>query len=116
VRLGEKQEIFSRGLSLLLDFAHMRGFSVRIGEVERSKVEARRKGFENSNHTRRLAVDLHLFRGGRYLSKTSDHEELGEFWESLSGSYGKDGTNLEFSWGGRFNDGNHYSIKHGRVR
>ena len=31
------------------------------------------------------------------------HGEVGEFWESLGGS-----------WGGQFNDGNHYSIEHGR--
>jgi len=112
--LGEKQELFTRGLSLLIQYAAFIGYDIRIGEVERSLSEAARKGFPNSNHIRRLAADLHLFKGGKYLKKTTDHLRLGEFWESLSGEYG--GQRVEFSWGGRFNDGNHYSLKHGKVK
>ncbi len=50
---------------------------------------------------RRLAIDLNLFRDGRYLETTEDHAPLGLFWESLGGT-----------WGGRFRDpdGNHYSL------
>jgi len=112
--LGKKQEIFSRAIALLIQYAVFKGYEIRIGEVERSKQEATRKGFPNSNHTRKLAADLNLFRDGKYLSKTSDHLELGEFWESLTGEY--NGTELTFAWGGRFRDGNHYSIQHGKVR
>jgi hypothetical protein len=36
-----------------------------------------------------------------YLKETKDHAFLGEFWEEMGGS-----------WGGRFNDGNHYSLEH----
>ena len=54
-----------------------------------------------SNHKVRLALDLNLFKDGRYLSATSDHEPLGEYWESIGGA-----------WGGRFDDGNHYSLEH----
>jgi len=114
MRLGRKQEIFSRCLALLLVFAHRRGYEVRVGEVERGKAEAARLGFAGSNHTRRLAADLHLFRDGKYLSATRDHRELGEFWESLSGSW--DGEPVECCWGGRFSDGNHYSLLHRGVK
>ena len=114
MRLGKKQELFSRALALLLQFATFRGFEVRMGQVTRSHEEAKRLGFENSNHTRRLAADLNLFRDGKFLTRTSDHRLLGEFWESLTGDY--DGTRLVFCWGGRFNDGNHYSLKHGEVK
>lgn len=55
----------------------------------------------NSLHYIGLAIDLNLFKNGEYLKDTNDHKELGEFWESLGGS-----------WGGRFNDGNHYSLEH----
>jgi hypothetical protein len=112
--LGKKQQIFTKGIALLIQYATFRGYEIRFGEVERSKAEATRKGFPNSNHTRRLAADLHLFRNGKYLSKTSDHTPLGEFWESLTGEY--DGETITFAWGGRFSDGNHYSLKHGRVK
>jgi hypothetical protein len=84
---------------------------MRLGQVTRTKEEAKRLGFEKSLHTVRLAVDINLFRDGKYLRKTADHELLGEFWESLSGEY--EGSNLNFCWGGRFNDGNHYSCQHG---
>jgi len=48
--------------------------------------------------TKRLAIDLNLFKDGEYLTDTEDHRFLGEFWESLGGT-----------WGGRWDDGNHYS-------
>lgn len=114
MKLGNKQELFTRALSLLIQYANFRGYEIRMGEVERSKVEATRKGFPNSNHTRRLAADLNLFRDGKYLSKTSDHATLGEFWEGLTGEYS--GEKINFCWGGRFKDGNHYSIQYGKVK
>lgn len=55
---------------------------------------ARHKSF----HYKRLAIDLNLFKDGVWMTKTSDHEPFGKFWELLGGS-----------WGGRFGDGNHYS-------
>ena len=114
MKLGRKQEIFSRCLSQLLVFAHTRGYELRFGEVERSAAAAEVLGFGNSNHTRRIAVDLHLFRDGKYLTATRDHLELGEFWESLSADW--DGESIECAWGGRFSDGNHYSLEHRGVR
>ena len=60
---------------------------------------------EVSWHKDRLAIDLNLFKDGRYLTSTKAHRELGEYWESLD---------PECSWGGRFNDGNHYSFGEGR--
>jgi len=112
--LGKKQELFSRALGLLLQYAIFRGYEVRMGEVLRSKEEATRKGFPNSNHTRKLAADINLFKEGKYLSKTSDHLPLGQFWESFTGEY--NGEKVTFAWGGRFKDGNHYSIQHGKVK
>ena len=53
----------------------------------------------NSLHRSSLAVDVLLFRGNKYLTNTIEYEELGEYWERMGGS-----------WGGRFNDGNHFSI------
>jgi len=113
MRLGRKQEVFSRAFGLLLQFASFKGYEIRIGDVSRSMQEAKRLGFANSLHTKRIAADLNLFKDGKYLRRTESHRELGEFWESLSGDY--DGHELKFCWGGRFRkpDGNHYSIKHG---
>jgi len=112
--LGRKQEVFAEHIATLIGLMFKMGYTVRIGEVERSKEEAIRKGFPNSNHTRRLAADLHLFKDGKYLSETDDHRVFGEIWESFSRVL--HGDKVIFAWGGRFKDGNHYSIQHGRVK
>jgi len=97
MKLGKKQEEFARLLPYLLLHAHNLGFQVRIGHVYRCpdcKV-----GSATSKHKRKLAIDLNLFKGGKFLRGTEDHRELGEYWESIGGR-----------WGGRFNDGNHYEL------
>ena len=101
MRLGDLQRVFGRLVPRLIDKAHELGYEVVLGDAHRSIEEARRLGFENSNHTRCLAIDLNLFRCGVYLTETEDHRELGEWWEK---------QHPEARWGGRFNDGNHYSF------
>lgn len=119
--LGEKQQRFMRLLPRLLDKAHDLGFAVAGGELERPPATATYyasigKGVRNSLHTLRLAIDLHLFRDddgdgvAEYLNKTEDHRELGEWWESQSDA------DVTCCWGGRFGDGNHYSIAHNGVK
>lgn len=94
--LREKQSVFARKVSLLLSFAYEKGFEITFGDAW-----AQTGHSTNSLHYARLAIDLNLFKNGKFLQQTEDHKELGEFWESIGGS-----------WGGRFNDGNHYSLEH----
>jgi hypothetical protein len=114
--LGEKQELFMTLLPRLLDFAHNCGFTIRGGELERSKAQAQRNansgaGISNSLHLIRLAIDLHLFHHGVYLSRSEDHQLLGNYWKTL---------HPLCRWGGDFKDadgrpdpdGNHYSLEH----
>lgn len=106
--LGQKQRLFARALARLLDQAHKLGFEVTLGEAWRSTATARvmaeqGRGIANSLHVDRLAIDLNLFRDGVYLTDGAAHRELGEWWE---------GQHELFRWGGRFRDGNHYSIEH----
>lgn len=107
--LAEKQKLFMKLLPRLLDKAHSLGYEVTLGDGYRDprlfgKVgETKGYGAPFSMHKDRTAIDLNLFREGRYLTKTEDHEPLGKFWESL---------HPLTCWGGRFNDGNHYSITH----
>jgi len=100
--LGDRQRLFARMLPRLIDKAHDLGFEVTLGDAHRSKIEAKRLGFENSNHTRCLAIDLNLFKNGIYLAETDDHMPLGLWWEQ---------QHELCRWGGRFNDGNHYSFE-----
>jgi len=58
-------------------------------------------GSRNSCHKLRLAMDLNLFKDGKYCTDGEAHKPLGEKWESMGGS-----------WGGRFQDANHYSLEH----
>ena len=92
--LNEKQYKFSAMLSLLIQKAYDLGYAVTMGDVW--ALDRHRK---NSYHYKRLAADINLFKDGIYLTETEDHLLLGQWWESIGGT-----------WGGRFADGNHYSL------
>lgn len=88
------------------------GWELTFGEAYRSSETAQLmakegKGISRSLHTVGLAIDLNLFKDGIYLSSTESHRTLGEWWE----------TQHELCrWGGRFNDGNHYSLEHNGIK
>ncbi|MEW4516640.1 M15 family metallopeptidase [Proteus vulgaris] len=108
--LGEKQRKFTRMIADLIIFAYDNGYELTFSEAYRTPEQAKLNaklgtGIKNSLHTQRLAVDFNLFKEGVYLTKTTDHQPLGEYWESIGGT-----------WGGRFNDGNHYSLEHNGVK
>ena len=94
--LGDKQRLFSKKVALLILYAYEQGYEITFGDAWAKDGHKRM-----SCHYIRLAIDLNLFKDGVYLRETSDHQFLGEFWEDMGGS-----------WGGRFNDGNHYSMEH----
>ena len=95
----------------LIEQAFKMGYEVTLGDAYRDPrvfgKMGERSGYGESRsaHKLRLAIDLNLFRDGKYLSSTEAHRPLGEWWEGQGGS-----------WGGRFNDGNHYSLEHGGVK
>lgn len=99
--LRQQQSAFMKALGRLIQFAYDNGYELTGGDLW-----ARTGHKVGSFHYKRLAVDLNLFRDGQWFERTEDHLPLGEFWESLGGT-----------WGGRFKDengnprpdGNHYS-------
>jgi len=104
--LGETQRKFSKMIAELILWAYDQGYEITLGDAFRDP-RAHGKWGENisygrakSCHKLKLAVDLNLFKDGEYLSKTEDHAVLGMKWEAMGGS-----------WGGRFDDGNHYSLE-----
>lgn len=106
--LRQKQSRFALAMALLIQEADKRGFQVTIGEVERTRAQAQANaasgaGISNSLHLERLAVDLHLFKDGRYITDGEGHTELGAWWKSLASDH---------RWGGDFSkrDFNHYSL------
>lgn len=92
--LRERQSEFVRMTAMLINYATLRGYELTFGDAWASS--GHRSG---SFHYKRLAIDLNLFKDGKWLQDTKDHRELGEFWEHIGGS-----------WGGKWNDGNHYSF------
>ena len=87
----------------LIIFAYDNGYELTFGDAYR---DARvTYGHPESLHRSRLAIDLNLFKDQVYLKTTDDHRELGEYWESIGGT-----------WGGRFSDGNHYSLAHNGMK
>lgn len=104
--LRQKQSRFARMVARLIDQAFALGYEVTLGDAYRDPRvhgalgEKRSYSSSMSLHKQRLAIDLNLFRDGRYLSSTESHRPLGEWWEAQGGA-----------WGGRFNDGNHYELR-----
>jgi len=127
--LGDEQRKFTYYVGKLIAYAYENGYELTFGdawavnftelikflskikklilfkEVQKwcAKWVTLLSGRKHSNlsfHYERLAVDFNLFRNGEYLDKTEDHRILGEYWESL---------HEKCTWGGRWNDGNHYS-------
>lgn len=105
--LGQKQRRFVRMIGLLIEYAYQNGYELTFGDAFRDPRlhgEMGTKGgygAASSNHKVRLAIDFNLFKDGKFLEGTDDHKWLGEYWESMGGT-----------WGGRFKDGNHYSLEH----
>ena len=97
--LGNKQRKFTKMIAELILFAYDQGYEITLGHALRC--DSCPVGRMKSLHKEKLAVDLNLFKNGKYLTTTKDHQFLGEKWESMGGD-----------WGGRFNDSNHYSLEH----
>lgn len=105
--LRQKQSRFVKCVGLLIERAYQQGYELTFGEAWRTPEQAAHnaatgKGIRSSLHIERLAIDFNLFRGGKFLDRTEDHKPLGEYWESLA---------PDCRWGGRFGDGNHYSLE-----
>ena len=107
--LRQKQSLFAGLIAQLIQHAIVIGYEVTLGEALRSPEEAARlaklgTGIALSLHRLKLAIDLNLFKDGVYLTSTAAHRPLGEWWEA---------QHTLCRWGGRFKDGNHYSLAHG---
>jgi len=107
VTLGQKQRKFVRMVADLIVWAYDNGYELTFGDAYRDPRLHGQMGWKvgygaaSSCHKIRLAIDLNLFKDGVFLDSTEAHTPLGEQWEKMGGT-----------WGGRFKDGNHYSLEH----
>ena len=106
--LGDKQRLFGKLLGNLLVHIYSQGYEVSVDWCYRPPEVAAYYasigvGIRNSLHTLKLAADLNLFKDEVWLRSTDDHKPIGEWWEA---------QHELCRWGGRFGDGNHYSLEH----
>ena len=95
--LNKDQFRFTEYIGELIKYAYVKGYTLSFGDAY-----ATTGHIMGSRHYERLAVDFCLFKDGKYLTDTDDYLFLGEFWKSL---------NPDCTWGGDFQDGNHFSFK-----
>lgn len=114
--LREQQSLFVRLAGQLIAWTYAQpGLELTFGECYRTPEQAALNaktgaGISNSLHTQRLAIDLLLFKDGKYIDKSELYEPLGTYWKSL---------NPLCCWGGDFHsrpDGNHFSMTWGGVK
>jgi len=104
--LLKKQQRFTVMTADLIKFLTEKGYGITFGEAwrtpEQAEINAKKGiGIKNSLHIDRLAIDLNLFADDVWLKNTDSYKTAGEYWESIGGT-----------WGGRFGDGNHFSLEH----
>lgn len=111
--LREKQILFTRLLADLIQWGNAHGYICRIRDAYRDPRvfgEVGEKvgyGHPRSCHKIGLAADVLIDIDGVWQTETQAYEPMGEKWESMHDLA---------RWGGRFNDGNHFSITHSGMR
>ncbi len=96
--------IGQEGREILARFCETSGLKGLAGALRNN---GRANGVANSVHQLSLAVDINLFKDGKYLDKSEDHKRFGEWWEKQHDLA---------RWGGRWGDGNHYSFEFNGVK
>lgn len=109
--LGDLQKEFTLKVAQLINYAYARGWELTLGDAYRDPRvhghfgERQSYSASSSQHKRRLAIDLNLFVAGEYITD-GDHpayQALGAEWKAM---------HTKASWGGDFNDANHFSFEY----
>lgn len=109
--LREEQSKFARLVADLINHIYDEGYEVTLGDAYRDPRvhgaygEKMSYSAAASFHKKKLAIDLNLFKDGAFLHSTEHHRKFGEYWMNLD---------PKCSWGGNWNDGNHYSYGEGK--
>lgn len=113
--MSDHQWEFLKDVAKLIEFAEKNGFKLTGGELYRTTpqqlmyfygrtlkevggtvelVDDRRKSHTmQSNHQRRLAIDVNIFKNGKLTYEKQELQAMGDYWESLS---------PHNRWGGNF--------------
>jgi len=97
--LSDEQAAFLLDACKMIQYATEQGFKVTGGELFRTAeqqaiyVQTGRSKTLNSNHLKRLAIDLNFFKDGQIIWDKGILAPLGAYWETL---------NPKNRWGGNF--------------
>lgn len=95
-----EQQAFLLDAAALILWCKEQGWTVTGGELFRTPeqqaiyVQSGRSQTMASNHLRRCAIDLNLFREGKLVYDKAALQPVGDYWETLS---------PQNSWGGNWN-------------
>ena len=107
--LSQKQRKCSQLIGQLIGWAYENGYEIVLGHAWRTKEE--QLAYYNSGaskvkvgkHPKCLAIDINLFKDGKYLTETPDYKPLGDYWKSLDsecvwgGDWGWDGGHFQYT-------------------
>lgn len=100
MKTSDKQWLFLQDVAKLIIYAESKGYKLTGGELWRTdyqQAEYLRTGkstTSNSNHLRRMAIDLNLFVNNEVMwTRCDEWEDLGTYWEAI-------GTHNR--WGGHY--------------
>ena len=100
--LGDKQRRVTYMVAQLILTAYDMGYELTFGDAYRDPRTT--YGHKDSLHRKRLAIDLNIFKDGKYLTDGTGHKELHDYWDTVGGAKRIDG------------DLNHYSLEYGDMR
>lgn len=101
--LSEQQSVFAINVAKLIIHIFTTGYRCTFGEVyrtaEQASIDSKKGiGIVDSQHCKRLAIDLNLFTtNDTYINDSKEYEKFGLYWESL---------NPRNRWGGHFHKAN----------
>lgn len=123
--LRQRQSVFLKNVAKLILWAFENGYELTGGELMRTtdqqllyyhglrlervkgeiKLLASHKLSKtmNSDHLSKLAIDLFLFKDGKYLTDKESHRPLHEYWKTLN-----ENNYSGYEWGWDFN---HFGMK-----
>lgn len=113
MKLLELQQAFAERVGKLITWCYSNDYQLTIGEAHRPQFTAieyakRGLGIKNSLHCDKLAIDLFLFKDGKWLQSFADYVPMAKYWLSL-------GTHdIKTTWGGHFKkvDCVHFSVEY----
>jgi hypothetical protein len=117
MKLRKQQSLFAKLVCQHVLWLYSQGYEVTLAWAYRppwvcDMLALEKKGIRFSLHRLKLALDINLFKNGKYLTTTEAHRVSGERWKK---------RHPLCRWGGdirgkKGRDGNHYSMERGGVK